>query len=210
MTAIYAVGQHRIVPGLILLLGNVNRYSAYSTFRRPSRVTLTADWVLDAGPETGLDKDPEVVAPGSGGVLPDRAVDRTAPCRVAAGGMSGWRPIRALVTTLVLISDTLLASPAALAHAPGLATTTAAVALHETPGDDAPVLAELQAGTEVELIGAAEGEFLEVTSGGQLAGCASTAWPVRSTPRWSSWTPASARRQTTTARSSVPCRRGAL
>jgi hypothetical protein len=119
VTAIYAVGQHRIVPGLLLLLGNVNHYSAYSTSRRPSRVTLTADWVLDAGPETGLDKDLDVAAPGSGGVLPDRAVDRPAPCRVAAGGMSGWRPIRALATTLVLISHTLLASPAALADAPG-------------------------------------------------------------------------------------------
>jgi uncharacterized protein YraI len=62
----------------------------------------------------------------------------------------------------------LLASPAALAHGPALATTTTTVTLHVAPGGNTPVLAELLAGTEVELTGAAEGEFLEVASGGQL------------------------------------------
>jgi hypothetical protein len=166
VTAISAVGRHRIVPGLLLLLGNVNR-SAASASQRPARVPLTA-WVRGDSPKTGLDKASVVAAPGAGGRLPDRAGHRPAPFRAAAGGISGWRPMCALATALVLISVALLASPAALADAPGLGTTTAAVALHEAPGGDAPVLAELSAGTEVELTGAAEGEFLEVTSGGLL------------------------------------------
>ena len=42
------------------------------------------------------------------------------------------------------------------------------VALYEAPSADAPVLAELPTGTEIELTGAAEGEFLEATFDGQL------------------------------------------
>jgi uncharacterized protein YraI len=69
---------------------------------------------------------------------------------------------------LALILGALLAAPAALAHAPALATTTTTTALYEAPSADAPVLAELPAGTEIELTGAAEGEFLEATIDGQL------------------------------------------
>jgi hypothetical protein len=39
--------------------------------------------------------------------------------------------------------------------------------LYEAPSADAPVLAELWAGTEIELTGAAEGDFLEATFDGQ-------------------------------------------
>jgi hypothetical protein len=68
---------------------------------------------------------------------------------------------------LALILGALLAAPIALAHAPALVTTTANVALYEAPSADAPVLAELAIGTEIELTGAAEGDFLEVTFEGQ-------------------------------------------
>jgi len=62
----------------------------------------------------------------------------------------------------------LLGTPAAFAHAPGLATTTADVTLLEAPSAEAPVLTQVLVGTEVELTGAAEGEFLEVTVAGQV------------------------------------------
>ena len=42
------------------------------------------------------------------------------------------------------------------------------VALYEAPSADAPVLAELPAGTEIELTGAAAGAFLEATFDGQV------------------------------------------
>ena len=168
MTTIYTVvGQHRTVPGLLLLLGNDNRYYAYSASRRPSRVTLTADWVLDADRESGVDKAPVAEAPDSAPAIPDR-VTRRPFNRDAAGEVSRWRPIPALAIALILILVVLLASPAALAHGPGLATTTTTVTLHEAPGGDTPVLAELPAGTEIELTGAAERDFLEATFDGQL------------------------------------------
>jgi len=62
----------------------------------------------------------------------------------------------------------LLGTQAAFAHAPGLATTTSDITLHEAPSADSPVLTQLPVGTEVELTGAAEGEFLEVTVAGQV------------------------------------------
>jgi len=69
---------------------------------------------------------------------------------------------------LALILGAFLTASAALAHAPALATTTANLALYEAPSTDAPVLAELPVGTEIELTGAAEGDFLEATFDGQL------------------------------------------
>ena len=177
MTTIYTVvGQHRTVPGLLLLLGNDNRYYAYSASRRPSRVTLTADWVLDADRESGVNKATVAAAPDSAPAVPDRVTRRPFNWD-AAGEVSRWRPIPALAIALVLILVVLLASPAALAHGPALATTTTTVTLHEAPGGDTPVLAELPAGTEIELTGAAEGDFLEAHLWTvSLAGCASTAW----------------------------------
>jgi hypothetical protein len=155
VTTVYTVvGQHRTVPGLLLLLGDDNRYYARSASRRPTPVEPTAAWALDADRAPGLDTDPIAAAPVSWH-------------SVAARGASRWRPLRALAIVLALILGALLGGPAALAHAPALATTTAAVALHETPSADAPVLAELPAGTEIELTGAAEGDFLEATFDGQ-------------------------------------------
>jgi hypothetical protein len=162
------VGQHRTVPGLLLLLGDDNRYYARSSARRPSRVTPTADWVFDADRQSGQDSAaftaPPVSAPAHPSGTARSAFRRTA----AAGGTSWSRPLRALAISLVLILGMLLGTQAAFAHAPGQATTTADIALLEAPSADAPILTQLPVGTEVELTGAAEGEFLEVTFAGQV------------------------------------------
>jgi hypothetical protein len=156
VTTIYTViGQHRTVPGCLLLLGDDNRYCARTTAGRPTPVEPTAAWVLDTDHESGLDTAPVAAAP----------VAWHSP---AARGARRRRPLRALAIVLSLILGVLLAAPTALAHAPALATTTDNVALYEAPSADAPVLAELPAGTEIELTGAAEGEFLEATFDGQL------------------------------------------
>jgi hypothetical protein len=156
MAAVYTVvGQHRTMPGFLLLLGDDNRYYARSAAGRPAPVEPTAAWVLDADREPGLDTTPVAAAPVSWHPVTTR-------------GASRRRPLGALAIVLVLILGTLLAAPAALAHAPALATTTANVALYEVPSADAPVLAELPAGTEIELTGAAEGDFLEATFDSQL------------------------------------------
>ena len=156
MTTIYTVvGQHRTMPGCLLLLGDDNRYYARTAARRPAPVEPTAAWVLDADREPGLITAPVAAAPVSWHA-------------VAARGARRRRPLRALAIVLALILGALLAAPTALAHAPALATTTANVALYEAPSADAPVLAELPAGTEIELTGAAEGAFLEATFDGQL------------------------------------------
>ena len=156
MTTVYTVvGQHRTVPGLLLLLGDDNRYYARTAAGRPAPVKPTAAWVLDSDRELGLD-----TAPVDAALVSWHSV--------TVRGASRWRPLRALAIVVALILGALLAAPAALAHAPALATTTATVALYEAPSADAPVLAELPAGTEIELTGAAEGEFLEATFDGQL------------------------------------------
>jgi hypothetical protein len=156
VTTVYTVvGQHRTMPGFLLLLGDDNRYYARAAAGRPAPVEPTAAWVLDADREAGLDTAPVAAAPVSWHSVTPR-------------GASRWRPLRALAIVLALILGVLLATPAALAHAPALATTTANVALYEAPSADAPVLAELPSGTEIELTGAAEGEFLEATFDGQL------------------------------------------
>ena len=156
MTTVYTVvGQHRTVPGLLLLLGDDNRYYARAAAGRPTPVEPTAAWALDADRESGLGTAPVAAAP----------VSRYS---AAASGASRWRPLRALAIVLALILGALLGGPAALAHGPALATTTANVALYEAPSADAPVVAELPAGTEIELTGAAEGDFLEAAYDGQL------------------------------------------
>jgi hypothetical protein len=156
VTTVYTVvGQHRTVPGLLLLLGDDNRYYARTPSGRPAPVEPTAAWALDGDRESGLDAAPVAMAPASWH-------------SVTARGASRWRPLRALAIALALILGALFAAPAALAHAPALATTTANVALYEAPSADAPVMAELPRGTEIELTGAAEGDFLEATFDGEL------------------------------------------
>jgi hypothetical protein len=149
-TVYTVVGQHRTQPGLLLLVGDDNRYYARAAAGRPAPVEPTAAWAFDADYESGMDTVPVAAAPVSWH-------------SVVAQGTSRWRPLRALAIVLALILGALLGAPAALAHAPALATTTADVALYEAPSADAPVLAELPAGTEIELTGAAEGDFLEAT-----------------------------------------------
>jgi uncharacterized protein YraI len=71
------------------------------------------------------------------------------------------------MVALALILAAVLASPVAHAHAPALATVTADLVLLAAPSPEAAVLALLPAGTEVELTGAAEGGYLELTAQGQ-------------------------------------------
>lgn len=80
----------------------------------------------------------------------------------------GWEPARTLAVALVLVLGAALGGPSALAHAPALATTAMEVALLAAPSDEARVLDVMPGGTEVELTGATEGAFLEVSSGGRL------------------------------------------
>ena len=155
MTTIYTVvGQHRTIPGFLLLLGDDNRYYARAAAGRPTPVAPTPAWVLDADREPGLNSAPVAAAPVSWHSMTARRPSR--------------RPLRALAIVLALIIGALVAAPAALAHAPALETTTADIVLYEAPSADAPVLADLPAGTEIELTGAAKGEFLEATFDGQL------------------------------------------
>ena len=155
MTTLYTVvGQHRTTPKLLLLLGDDNRHYARTAVSQPTPVEPTADWVLDADREPRMDAAPVAATPVFWHPMTSR-------------GASWWRPLRTLVIVLALILGALLAAPVALAHAPALVTTTANVALYEAPSADAPVLAELAIGTEIELTGAAEGDFLEVTFEGQ-------------------------------------------
>ena len=169
MATVYTViGQHRTVPGLLLLLGEDNRYYAHSPATGTSRVALTASWAFDADRESSLERAALTATPVSAPAHHSGAVRSTFRRSVAAGGASRSRPLWALAIALVLVLGMLLATPAAFAHAPGLETTTAETALLETPSPDAPVLMQLPVGTEVELTGAAQGEFLEVTVAGEV------------------------------------------
>src|SRR5215211_7296752 len=104
MTTVYTVvGQHRTVPGLLLLLGDDNRYYALTDAGRPTRVWPTAAWAFDADRESGPDTIHASAAPASWH-------------SAATSETSRWRPLRALVIALTLIFGMLLASPAALAH----------------------------------------------------------------------------------------------
>jgi hypothetical protein len=69
-----------------------------------------------------------------------------------------------MAAALALILGAALGGPVALAHAPALVTASADVALRAAPSAEAPVLAVLPTGAEVELTGAADGEFLEIAS----------------------------------------------
>ncbi len=150
-----AFGQYRTVPGFLPRLGDDSPHYASTVVGQPTSVEPTTAWVLDAARELSPGTAPFAAAPVSWH-------------SVTATGASWWRPLRSVAIVLALILGALLAAPAALAHAPALATTTANVALYEAPSADAPVLAELPAGTEIELTGAAEGDFLEATFDGQL------------------------------------------
>ena len=168
MTTVYTdVGQHRTVPGLLLLLGDDNRYYAHSRAGRTSPVAPTAAWAFDADRESGLNSAALSTTPVSAPAHPSGAARSTFHHAVVVGGGSWPRPLQALAIILVLVLGMLLGTPAAFAHAPGLETTTADVALLEAPSADAPVLMQLPKGTEVELTGAAEAEFLEVTVASQ-------------------------------------------
>jgi hypothetical protein len=167
-TVYTVVGQHRTVPSLLLLLGDDNRYYAHSPAGRPSRVAPTAAWAFDADRESGQDSAAFTASHGSAPAHPSGAARSAFRHSAAVGGTSWSRPLRALAIALGLVLAMLLGTPAAFAHAPGQATTTADVALHEAPSADAPVLTQLPVGTEVELTGAAGGEFLEVTFAGQV------------------------------------------
>jgi hypothetical protein len=169
MATVYTVvGQHRTVPSLLLLLGDDNRYYARSRAGRTSPIAPTADWAFDSDGESGLDSAAPtatpVPVPAHHGGAARLAFRHSAP----GGGVSWSRPLRALAIGLVLVLGMLLGTRVAFAHAPGLATTTADITLHEAPSADSPVLTQLPVGTEVELTGAAEGEFLEVTVAGQV------------------------------------------
>lgn len=169
MATVYTVaGQHRTAPGLLLLLGDDNRYYAHAGGRL-SPIERTAAWVLDGNGEPGTDIAPVAVVPVSAPELPNSFERRPMSLHpMAAQAVSGWRMMRMLAIVLALILGMALAAPAALASAPALATASTDVALLAAPSVEAAVLAMLPAGAEVELTGAADGEFLEVSSDGQL------------------------------------------
>jgi hypothetical protein len=167
-TVYTVVGQHRTVPSLLLLLGDDNRYYARSSAGRTTRVAPTAAWAFDADRKSGLDSAGFTATPVSGPAHDGGTARSAFRYSVAAGGAIWSRRLWTLAIALVLVLGMLFGAPVAFAHAPGLATTTADVALFEAPGASAPVLRRLPAGTEVELTGAAEGEFLEVTLAGQV------------------------------------------
>lgn len=169
VTTVYSVvGQHRTVPGLLLLHGDDNRYYAYAA-GRTSPVEPTAAWVFDTDGRPGMEPSPVAAAPVSVSPVPDRAARRIASQHVTTTGrVSAWRHVRVLAAVLALILGVMPGGPAALAHAPALATTETDVDLLPAPSAGAPVLVVLPVGTEVELTGAADGEFLEVSAAGQV------------------------------------------
>jgi len=168
VTTIYTVvGQHRTVPGLLLLLGDDNRYYSYARNGQLERVKLTCAWALDADREAGNHATPTETTSVSASATPDRTAHSAISWHLmAARGASRWRPLRTAAVAMALFFGAMLSGPVAFAHSAALETTTADIALYEDPSTDAPVLAELPAGTEIELTGAAEGDFLEATFDG--------------------------------------------
>jgi hypothetical protein len=150
-----------------LLLGDDNRYYARSRAGRTARVAPTAAWAFDADEASGLGSAGFSATPVSAPARRGGAARSAFRHSGAGGGAGWWRALRALAIALVLVLGMVLGAPAASAHAPALATTTADVALYEAPSADAPVLTQLPVGTEVELTGAAAGEFLEINVAGQ-------------------------------------------
>ena len=166
MTTVYAVvGQHRTVPGLLLLRGDDDRYYAYAA-GRPSPVEPTAAWALDVDRQPDTDMTSVDSAPASANLLPERTAPQ--PTFRHALVQRGVRSVRTLAVALAVILAVVLGTSAALAKAPALVTTTADLALLGAPSAEASILAVLPAGTELELTGAANGEFLEVSSADQL------------------------------------------
>jgi uncharacterized protein YraI len=155
MTNIFAViGEHRTEPGRLLLLGEDDLYYAYAASGPPHAVESTADWLLDRDlpfPSTAWPETPtgETTVP---------ALDPRAPTRAARHSRF------ALVAALAVLVAIFSAVPA-LAHAPALVTATATTTLLAAPAADAPVLATVPTGTEVELTGHAAGDYLEILTG---------------------------------------------
>jgi len=170
VVAVYTVaGRHRTSPGLILLLGDDNRYYAHLAGKQPARVEPNADWALDADLERGTGSTEAALNIASTFVLPDPRIDQHPFWHHLAAGMSvGWRPVRTVAMALALILWALLGGPPALAHAPAMVTTSRDVPLRAAPSDEAEVLVLLPTGAEVELTGAADGDFLEVSSADQI------------------------------------------
>ena len=181
MATVYTVvGQHRSLPGLLLLLGDDNRYYAHAPGKRPSPVELTAAWLLDVDRERGADAAPVAPAPVAAARPAHHAASRPGFWHDHAASVSfAWRPLRTVAIAVALILAAVLGGTAALAHAPAMVTASRDVPLLSAPSDDASVLTVLPAGSEVELTGEADGDFLEISTEGQ------TGWAgVNSFDRW--------------------------
>jgi len=154
------VGQHRDDPSRLLLLGEDGRYYAYAADHRPVQIALSDAWYLDGGPDDG------------GGASARPAPRPSPPATTAVGGrpaaprskgIGTWsRQLLGAAAGLLLALGLL---PAASAHAPGLVQGSDELPLLAAPDPAAAVEATLPAGDEIELTGAAAGDFLEVVVG---------------------------------------------
>ena len=166
MTNVFAVvGQHRVEPGCLLLLGDDGRYYAYDPAGRPTEVEPSAAWALDgdgrAPQPTGAVASARSVSPRPSGGRSGRRF------RLALGtGSVPGRQAVALVIGAVLLLAALATAPATLAHAPALAVATVDAPLLAAPTADAAVVGTIPGGTEVELTGVAAGDYLEIFTGG--------------------------------------------
>ena len=166
MTNVFAVvGQHRVEPGRLLLLGDDGRYYAYDAAGRPTEVAPSSAWMLDADERTVAPAAP-AASPRSA-TRPRGAAPATRRFRLALPTRSdARRQVLALVAGLAILLGSFAVAPAAVAHAPALAVATGDAALLAAPDATAPVVATIADGTEVELTGAAATDFLEVLAGG--------------------------------------------
>jgi hypothetical protein len=179
-TVYTVIGQHRTLPGLFLLLGDDNRYYGHAPGKRPSPVEPTADWVLDTDRDRGADAVSVALVPVSAAPLAHHAASRPGFWHDLAASVSlARRPLRTIAIAVAFILAAVLGGTTALAHAPAMVTASSDVPLLAAPSDDASVLAVLPAGSEVELTGEADGDYLEISSEGQ------TGWAgVDSFDRW--------------------------
>ena len=177
MTNVFAVvGQHRAEPSRLLLLGEDGRYYAYAADGRPTAVEPNAAWLLDADGVSG-----EPAATRSTNARPEptnlgarsRRLVRRPRIDVAPRHLIHRPLLTAAIGLLVLLGVAALA-PAALAHAPALATAEADVNLRSAPSADAVVLTTVPLGATVELTGAAMGDYVEIGFGGR------TGWAIAS------------------------------
>ena len=167
MTNVFAVvGQHRVEPGRLLLLGDDGRYYAYDPAGRPTEVEPSAVWALDAD---GRAPQPAGAVASARSLSPRPSSGRSGrPFRLAlATGSVAGRQAVALVLGVALLLAALATAPAALAHAPALAVATVDASLLAAPAADAPVVGTIPGGTEVELTGVAAGDYLEILAGGR-------------------------------------------